>query len=109
MLTPDSLLVLVSLLSGFLFGEAFRILDYRIKQTPTFMLLDPVQQFLFSWLPDIFHHFQYGLGLMWFSYQMPSITVSTFLYYWGFGMVLADGKNYKAVLRRVSNAFTQLK
>ena len=106
--TPDQLLVITSLLAGFLFGESFRVLDFKIKQGAIYHIMSPVQQFFFSWFVDIFHHFQYGLGLMWFSYQTPSITVASFMYYLGLGIVLADVKNYKAVLRRISNAFTQL-
>ena len=106
--TPDQLLVIVSLLSGFLFGESFRILDYQLKQSPMFHIMSPMQRFLFGWFPDLLHHFQYGLALMWFSYQTESITLGSFAYYFGLGMVLADVKNYKAVLRRISNAFTQL-
>ena len=107
--TPDQLLVIVSLLSGFLSGESFRTLDYKIRQTSIFHIMSPVQQFMIGWVPDLFHHFQYGLGLMWIAYQTPSITLGSFTYYFGLGMVLADVKNYKAVLRRISNAFTQLK
>lgn len=108
MFTPEQLLLTVTLLSGFLFGEGFKHLDNAIRESNLFRIMSPLQQQLIAWIPDLGHHFQYGLALMWFAYQAPSLIMATFLYNFGFGIVLADAKNYKAVLRRVSKSIAIL-
>lgn len=107
--TPDQLLVTFSLFAGFLWGESFRGLDHAIRKSQLFEIMTPVQRYLLAWIPDLGHHFQYGMALMWFAYQAGDVTVSSFLYYFGLGIVLADVKNYRAVLRRITSAFSQMK
>jgi hypothetical protein len=96
---PTQILVWLALTSGFLFGEAGSKLDFLVLSTGGFQKLGVLDRFAVKFMLDLLHHFQYGLGLMWLSYQVPE-PFSTFLFNFGFGMFASDLRDFQNLRRR---------
>ncbi len=92
---------------GFLWGEAFSNVDGKIKhESDWFKSLSPVWQWFVESLLDATHHFQYGLGVILYTMLMfPEGSVwYMVLYTLGWGLVVSDWKDYKNVLKRLTDS-----
>lgn len=85
---------------GFLLGESFSELDHKVKHlSPRYQAMSEFSKYIISCLLDFTHHFQYGLALMIIGHYLQG-DVQTFVYNFGWGLVISDWKDYKNVLKR---------
>jgi hypothetical protein len=82
---------MLGLFFGFPWGEAAAKFDYTLSHTDWFKRRSTMPQWLVKWFMDSFHHYQYGLALMYFSTLLAVFDPwRPFLYGFGLGLVLSD-------------------
>jgi len=103
---PETLAKILGFSMGFLYGESFSELDFKVKYVSQwFKNRSQFWQWFVASLLDTQHHFQFGLALM-LIVQVIGLhpLVALLLYYAGLGLVTSDLKDYEYVLSRLGLA-----
>jgi len=100
---PDTLARILGFSAGFLYGESFSELDFKVKYVSQwFKNRGAFTQWFVASLLDTQHHFQYGLLFMLLAQTLGlSPIIPILVYFAGLGLVVSDLKDYEYVLARL--------
>jgi len=103
---PDlvSCVILLAFSIGFLFGEAGANFDQDVKYgvgKEWYESLNIVSRYVLNVFLNVTHHFQYGLVSIIVGYLYFTDLRQIFFWYVGWGLIVADVKDFKNILKRL--------
>jgi len=103
---PGTIAKILGFSMGFLYGESFSELDFKVKYlSQWYKNRSTLTQWFIASLLDSQHHFQYGLLLMLLAQTLDLSSIIVILVYFaGSGLVVSDLKDYEYVLARLGLA-----
>ncbi len=100
---PETLAKVLGFSIGFLYGESFSELDFKVKYlSQWYKNRSNFTQWFIASLLDSQHHFQWGLALMLLAQTVGfSPLMLMLVYFAGLGLVVSDLKDYEYVVARL--------
>jgi len=100
---PETLARILGFSIGFLYGESFSELDFKVKYlSQWYKNRSILTQWFIASLLDSQHHFQWGLLLMLLAQTLGlSPPMLVLIYFIGLGLVISDLKDYEYVVARL--------
>jgi hypothetical protein len=89
---------------GFLLGEKGYTFDGEVKYgsgKAWFESLHPVLRYVVSLGMDVLHHWEYGILSIYLGHRFFTGDLQVFSWYFGWGMVVSDFKDYNNILVRL--------
>jgi hypothetical protein len=95
---------------GFLLGEGGSKFDEEIKYgagKTWYNALPLYGQAIVNYILNVTHHFQYGLVAIIIGHIYLTGMQQQFAWYFGWGMIISDWKDYKNILKRLGFVVTE--